>query len=120
MNFFCKRVKAVRRYLRKNNDPEIEQALVRVLIEVSLSFYILVSWDSSQSYFDILKPTENLVVLSTTLLAIMTFTLISINPRISPSRRVFGIFLDLIPLSILMSIAVTKLYIYLFFICGSF
>ncbi|MDN2663544.1 ATP-binding protein [Psychromonas sp. 14N.309.X.WAT.B.A12] len=117
MNVFCKRIYAVKKYLRKHNDPEIEQALVRVFIELSLSVYILTSWNSNQNFIDVLMSPENVVILSTTLLAIITFILIIMNPKISPSRRVFGIFLDLIPLSILMGIAGNQaVYLFVFYL----
>ncbi|WP_220149702.1 hypothetical protein, partial [Psychromonas sp. B3M02] len=117
MNVICKRIYAVKKYLRKHNDPEIEQALVRVFIELSLSFYVVISWSSTNNFINILKSPVNIVILSTTLLAIITFLSICINPKISPFRRVYGIFLDLIPLSILLGIAGEQaIYLFVFYL----
>jgi len=117
MNFFCKRVKAVRRYLRKNNDPEIEQALVRVFIGIGLFITFCLPWETKSQQKLILTSQFNIVIIIATLLAVLIVTAIIRNPKKSVLRRVTGIFLDLISLSLLMETAEDHaVYLFVFYL----
>lgn len=117
MEAIFKKLSTVKSYVKKTNDPELEQALVRVIIGLSLIVYICISWGLEAHLDELLNSTANIVILVATTVAISILLAIIISPKVSMTRRVIGIFLDLIALSLLMKIAADEaIYLFVFYL----
>ena len=92
----------LKRRLKRTGDTEPEQALLRLAIASVLVLYFCVPWGPDERFADIFKSTPNLIILIASSIAVLIFAAIIRNPRSSPIRRVCGILLDMISLSILM------------------
>ena len=88
--------------LKKTGDSEPEQAKLRLSIATILLVYFCIPWAEDQHFADILDSTPNLIILTASCLSLLIFLAIVRNPRASPVRRVCGILLDMISLSIIM------------------
>ena len=89
--------------LSKTGDSEPEQAKIRLAIGISLFIYYNFPWaNDGQLFTDILISTTSLIIITATILAFIIFAAIIKNPRPSPVRRVSGIFVDIVSLSIIM------------------
>ncbi|MDJ0776334.1 MAG: ATP-binding protein [Gammaproteobacteria bacterium] len=88
--------------LAKTGDSEPEQAKIRLAIAVFLLGYFCLPWDEGESFPEILTTTPNLIILTASTIAVLLFVAILYNPRPSPARRVAGILLDIISLSIVL------------------
>ncbi|WP_028865735.1 ATP-binding protein [Psychromonas aquimarina] len=108
MKTVLKRLGSVKAHLNKTGDNEPEQALVRVCISLLLIAIFCFSWRAEEKFYDIQLSTANLVILGYFILAAAIAGAIIINPKPSPARRIAGIFLDLVSLSIIMFIASDK------------
>jgi two-component system sensor histidine kinase RpfC len=92
----------LKRRLRRTGDSEPEQAILRLAIATILVVYFCLPWGSDEQFSDILNSTSNIIILSASSIALLIFAAIIRNPHPSPVRRVCGILLDMISLSIVM------------------
>ena len=90
------------RRLKQTGDTEPEQAILRLAIASILLIYFCLPWGDNERFTDILHSTSNLIILGATSIALLIFAAIIRNPRPSPIRRVCGIMLDMVSLSIVM------------------
>lgn len=88
--------------LKGTGDSEPEQAKLRLLIAAILVIYFCVPWGQNERFVDIFDSTPNIIIMLASSIALLIFAAIVKNPRPSPVRRVCGILLDMISLSILM------------------
>ena len=88
--------------LKGTGDSEPEQAKLRLAIALILVISFCLPWGEDTSFGDILRSTPNLIILTASTIAILIFAAIIRNPRPSPVRRVSGILLDMVSLSIIM------------------
>ncbi len=88
--------------LQSTGDSEPEQALIRVVVGLLLVIIFCIPWQADATFSDVLISTVDLVVLSYFILGVGVFLSILSKARPSPIRRIIGIFIDLVPLSILM------------------
>jgi len=117
MKSLFERLNAVKIHLKKTNDPEVEQSLVRVFIGFLLVAVFCFPWGPKDHFSHLFYSPINIVLLTATSLAIIILVAIIINPKISVIRRVLGIFLDLISLSLLMGIAAHEaVYLFVFYL----
>jgi two-component system sensor histidine kinase RpfC len=90
------------RRLKRTGDTEPEQAILRLFIAFVLVIYYCLPWGAGQRFSDVLYSTPSLIILGATSIALLIFAAIVHNPRPSPNRRVCGILLDMVSLSIIM------------------
>jgi two-component system sensor histidine kinase RpfC len=88
--------------LKGTGDSEPEQAKLRLLIAAILVIYFCMPWSENERFIDIFDSTSNIIIIVASSIALLIFAAIVKNPRPSPIRRVCGILLDMISLSILM------------------
>ena len=88
--------------LKGTGDSEPEQAKVRLTIALILVAYFCLPWRADETFGDILSSTPNVIILTASSIALLIFAAIIHNPRPSPVRRVVGILLDMVSLSIIM------------------
>ena len=88
--------------LKGTGDSEPEQAKLRLLIGAILVIYFCMPWGENERFIDIFDSTPNIIIMVGTSIALLIFAAIIKNPRPSPIRRVCGILMDMISLSILM------------------
>ncbi|MCC5797091.1 MAG: response regulator [Methylophaga sp.] len=119
---------AVREWLKNRlsraSDTEPEQAIkIRLTLGIGLLIYFCLPWREDQTFISNLSSFASIVALSYYSLALMIAIAILINPRPSPIRRVMGIFLDMVSLSIVMFMAgaeaVYLFVLYLWVILGN-
>ncbi|MEM7564478.1 MAG: ATP-binding protein [Pseudomonadota bacterium] len=95
-------------YQRLNNrlqltgDSEPGQAKLRLFIALVLCLYFCLPWGEDETFTDIINSLPNLIILVASSISLLIFVAILLNPRPSPYRRVCGILLDLVSLSIVM------------------
>lgn len=117
MEVIFKKLNVVKNYVKKTGDPEAEQALVRVMIGLSLAIFFCIPWGLEEHFNELLNSNTNIVILVATAVAISILLAIIINPKVSMTRRVIGIFLDLIALSLLMEMAADEaVYLFVFYL----
>ena len=105
------------KHLKKNGDTEPEQALVRVLVSLLLIVYFCIPWFSPENFHETSRATIRVMAFGYFISSIAIVFAITKNLNPSPIRRVFGILLDLISLSILMIIAVNEtIYLFVFYL----
>jgi two-component system sensor histidine kinase RpfC len=95
-------LKKLNQRLKGTGDSEPEQAKLRLLIAAILVIYFCVPWSENERFIDIFDSTSNIIIIAASSIALLIFAAIVKNPRPSPLRRVCGILLDMISLSILM------------------
>ncbi len=88
--------------LKGTGDSEPEQAKLRLLIAAILVIFFCVPWAENERFIDIFDSTPNIIILVASSIALLIFAAIVRNPHPSPVRRICGILLDMISLSILM------------------
>lgn len=88
--------------LKGTGDSEPEQAKLRLAIAAILVIYFCLPWGADRRFVDIFDSTPNIIILVASSIALLIFAAIIKNPRPSPVRRVCGILLDMISLSIVM------------------
>ncbi|AFJ02595.1 signal transduction histidine kinase [Methylophaga frappieri] len=92
--------------LAQTGDSEPEQAIkVRLTIGLIIIFYFCIPWREDQTWLSTLVGLPSLISLIYYALALMIATAILIHPRPAPLRRICGILIDLLALSILMFFA---------------
>ncbi|MCP4432207.1 MAG: response regulator [Gammaproteobacteria bacterium] len=90
------------RRLKGTGDSEPEQAKLRLVIALILMVYFCLPWGADERLVDIFNSTPNIIILTATSIAMLIFAAIIRNPRPSPIRRIAGILLDMVSLSIIM------------------
>jgi len=117
MKALLKKCNTLKLHIKKTSDPETEQALVRVFIGLSLLLLFCIPWSSEDKFHLLLSSPINIIILTATTFAIIILVLILMFPKVSKSRRVFGIFLDLIALSLLMGMSAEQaVYLFVFYL----
>lgn len=117
MSLIVNRLANAKQYLKQTGDSEPEQALVRVIVGFLLVLVFCIPWASDEQFSDILASTVNLIVLDYFILGLAIVLAIAKHPKPSPARRIFGIFLDLVSLSVLMYIAADEtVFLFLFYL----
>ena len=93
----------LQKHLANVDNAEIEQAIyLRLTIGMALLIYLCLPWAKDESFLQAVTSFSSLVTISYYALALLIVTAIILNPQNSPLRRVAGICLDLVSLSILM------------------
>ena len=116
MNLILSKLTAAKQHLQQTGDTEPEQAFIRVLVGFILVLVFCVPWGEEQ-FSDILASTVNLVVLNYFIFGFVVVLLIAAKPQSSPVRRIFGIFVDLTSLSVLMYAAADEtMFLFLFYL----
>jgi two-component system sensor histidine kinase RpfC len=92
----------IKRRLKQTGDTEPEQALLRLAIATFLVIFFCLPWGPDENFVSTLSQTSNMIILGASSIALLIFMAILRNPRPSPIRRVCGILLDMVSLSILM------------------
>lgn len=83
-------------------DSEPEQILLRLVIGVFLVAYFCLPWHEGETFIHALTTTPSLITLFYYLGAVLIAGALVLHPHASPMRRVAGILLDLVSLSIVM------------------
>jgi len=93
----------------KNTDLELEQAVkLRLTIGFGLLIYFCLPWADGESFRQAISSFSSLVTITYYIGALLIVLAIVIKPQPSPLRRVAGILLDLVSLSVVMSWAGTE------------
>ena len=117
MNTIVSQLAKAKGYLKQTGDSEPEQALVRVFVSLILVLVFCIPWGENERFVEILASTVNLVVLDYFILGVAIVIAIARNPTPSPVRRIFGIFLDLVSLSVLMFVAAGEtVFLFVFYL----
>ena len=95
-------ISLLRNRLKNTGDSEPEQALLRLAIAGILLLYFCVPWSSDEHWADIFNSLPNIIIIIATSFAFIIFAAIINKPQPSPARRVAGIVLDMVSLSIIM------------------
>ena len=108
----------------KTGDTEPEQAItIRMTLGIALLIYFCLPWGKEKTFIENLVSLPSLITLAYYSLAMVIVAALVLNPRPSPIRRICGILLDLIALSIVMLIAgeqsVFLFVLYLWVILGN-
>ncbi|WP_292439576.1 ATP-binding protein [Methylophaga sp.] len=117
-------LKQLAQRLAQFSDPEKEQAIkLRLTIGIGLIAYFCLPWSEGESFAEAIVTLPSVMTLVYYSGALMIAVAIVIRPRPSPVRRVFGIALDLISLSVVMFFAgsesVFLFVLYLWVILGN-
>lgn len=106
--------------LAQTTDSEPEQAIkIRLTLGIGLLLYFCFPWGEDETFNEVIRSVPSLITLAYYFFALLIAAAIIINPKPSPIRRVMGILLDLVPLSIVMFLAGSKTVFSRFFIYGS-
>ena len=117
MKAVFEKLSSLRKHLKKTGDTEPEQALVRVLVSLLLMAYFCIPWFSPDNFNEQSQLIVRFMALGYFLSSLAIVIAITRNLNPSPIRRVIGILLDLISLSILMIIAVNEtIYLFVFYL----
>ncbi len=110
--------------LAQFSDPEKEQAIkLRLTIGIGLIGYFCLPWSEGETFAEAIITLPSVITLMYYSTALMIAVAIVIRPRPSPVRRILGIALDLISLSVVMFFAgsesVFLFVLYLWVILGN-
>jgi len=92
----------LRARVNKTGDPEPEQAIIRIFIGAVLVLVFCFPWQAGETFKTVLSAYPNAIILGGALVAVGLYGHILLNPVKSPPRRIFGIFLDITLLSMVM------------------
>jgi len=103
--------------IKKTRNAELEQAFIRILVSLLLIAYFFIPWFSAD-------PSRYNAVIIERVMALSYFTFSSAllfaiikNFKCSTTRKISGIFLDIIFLSVLMIIAINEaIYLFVFYL----
>jgi two-component system sensor histidine kinase RpfC len=108
--------------LTGDSEPEVAIKL-RLIMGLGLLMYFCLPWGDGETFQHAIKSLPSLITLSYYTCALMIAGALIINPKPSPTRRVMGLSLDLISLSIVMFLAgeesVYLFVLYLWVILGN-
>lgn len=89
--------------LALTGDSEPEQAIkIRLTIGIAVLLYFCLPWAEEVSFLSAFLSLPSLMAIAYYLMALAIAAAILIHPAASPTRRLLGAILDLVPLSILM------------------
>lgn len=111
-------------HLAQTGDSEPEVAInLRLIMGFGLLMYYCLPWGDKETFQQAISSLPSLITLSYYACALMIACALIINPKPSPIRRVMGLSLDLISLSIVMFLAgedsVYLFVLYLWVILGN-
>ena len=66
MNIFLEKLRIAKSCIKKNNDPEAEQALVRVFIGLSLIIYFCIPWGFEENFIVLINSKISIIILTGT------------------------------------------------------
>lgn len=92
-----------KQHLKGTRDSEPEQAIVRVFIGLILFIVFCIPWEENTHFKELLSSFVNLVIIEGFIISLIIVLAIIFNPKPSPIRRIVGIFVDIISLSVLMT-----------------
>jgi two-component system sensor histidine kinase RpfC len=92
-----------KKHVEGTKDSEPEQALVRVFIGLILFIVFCIPWEGNLNFLSLISSFVNLVIIEGLFISIIIVIAIIMNPKPSPIRRIVGIFVDIISLSVLMT-----------------
>lgn len=108
--------------LTGDSEPEVVINL-RLLMGLGLLMYFCLPWGNEETFQQAISSLPSLITLSYYTCALMIAAALIINPKPSPIRRIMGLSLDLISLSIVMFLAgeesVYLFVLYLWVILGN-
>ena len=108
--------------LTGDSEPEVAIKL-RLTIGFGLMMYFCLPWADNETFQHAIRTLPSLITLGYYTCALIIATALIINPKVSPIRRVMGLSLDLISLSIVMFLAgedsVFLFVLYLWVILGN-
>tara|TARA_R110001606_G_scaffold363430_3_gene517596 strand:- start:52229 stop:54772 length:2544 start_codon:yes stop_codon:yes gene_type:complete len=108
--------------LTGDSEPEVVINL-RLIMGLGLLMYFCLPWGDGETFQQAIRSFPSLITLSYYICALMIAVALIINPKPSPTRRVMGLSLDLISLSIVMFMAgedsVYLFVLYLWVILGN-
>jgi two-component system sensor histidine kinase RpfC len=109
--------------LKGTGDSEPEQSKLRLAIGLIVLVYVCIPWGSDENFIEQVSSLAGLTVISYYSGAMFLFLALVLNPVPSQIRRIFGAFLDMGSLSVLMfhsgGEAVPLFLIYLWVILGN-
>ena len=91
-----------RRRLKRTGDSEPEQAILRLIVAIILLLYFCIPRGNEETFADIIAATSNIIIIVASSIAFLIFAAIVRNPSPSPIRRVVGITMDMVSLSIVL------------------
>lgn len=92
----------LRKRFKTTENPEPEQAVLRLAIGAVLVLYFCIPWQQHETFSSVFSSYSNVIIVTGFLMAAGLFLSIILYPVISPVRCVFGVFLDITALSIVM------------------
>lgn len=95
----------IKQRVANTGDTEPEQIFLRLGIGIFLVLYFCFPWAHGESFSKAISSTPSLITISYYSCAIALFSLLLIYPKASPARRIAGMFLDLVSLSLVMFIS---------------
>jgi two-component system sensor histidine kinase RpfC len=117
MKEVTEKIISIKNHFKKTDDSEPEQALVRVFIGLLLVIFFCVSWQTEKNSYQVFTSTGSFMALGYFSSAVLIVLAILKKPKASPLRRMIGIFLDLLSLSIMMLIATDEsVYLFVFYL----
>jgi len=117
MKFIFRNIYALKNHMKKTGDSEPEQALVRVLVSLLLMMYFSKYYLSPEDDKNIVNIIVPIMSLSYFIASVLIIINILKQLKASATRRVLGILLDLISLSVLMVIAVQEtIFLFVFYL----
>ena len=109
--------------LKGTGDSEPEQSKLRLAIGFIVLVYVCIPWSSDENFIEQVSSLAGLTVIAYYSGAMLLFLTLVVNPVPSQIRRIFGAFLDMGSLSVLMFYAggeaVPLFLIYLWVILGN-
>lgn len=102
MDTLLKKLEQLKTRLQKTGDSEPEQVMLRLIIGVLLIAYFCLPWAEGETFAQAFTSVSSLITVGYYSCSLTLFLALVLNPTQSPIRRVFGIILDLVSLSVLM------------------
>ena len=113
----------LRQRVAQTEDSEPEQALIRLVIGTLLALYFCFPWGQGDTFLEAITSFASIMAIIYYVAASAIAAAIVLHPVSSPSRRIAGILLDLVMLSIMMYVvgqeAMFLFAIYLWVILGN-
>jgi len=113
----------LRQRVAQREDSEPEQALIRLVIGTLLALYFCFPWGQGDTFLEAITSFASIMAMIYYVAASAIAAAIVLHPVSSPSRRIAGILLDLVMLSIMMYVvgqeAMFLFAIYLWVILGN-
>ncbi|HAU06679.1 MAG TPA: hybrid sensor histidine kinase/response regulator, partial [Gammaproteobacteria bacterium] len=92
----------LRNRMNQTGDSESEQVMIRLFIGFCIALYFCLPWYEGMTYSGTIGSFPSVMAIGYWFSALGLAIALAINPVASPHRRIMAIFIDLIPLSILI------------------